>query len=196
MMGRSLELLGMASFNVFLGLVLTVTFLNQNGNEKPSRLTEARITEFVTEMTHIALGNNPQLDQLGITTWLMDHLEENSSFSNNMNVLQANGQTREEKLEMNRMDYISHVLGEIKTVKSREANLHIEYIKIEESGKGASVIFTSMEKGRIPVVNEDTSYEIPVSGTSYCEQKIILDKKIIKVSNATCTTNVSMTESY
>ena len=194
--GKSLELLGMASFNVFLGLVLTTTFLNQNSDSSPRRLTEASVTHFVTEMTDVALGKKADLDQYGMTTWLMKHLDENISVTTNMNITDQNGMAREESLQMGRMDYISHILKDNKAVKDRQATLHIEYIKVEEGGQDASVIFTSQEKANVPMASEGGDYVMPISGTAYCEQKLALREAIITVSASHCTMNVSMSESY
>ena len=194
--GKSLELLGMAGFNVFLGLVLTTTFLNQNSDNAPRRLTEASVSGFVTEMTDVALGKKADLDQYGMTTWLMKHLDENISVMTNMNITQPNGETREENLQMGRMDYISHILKDNKAVKDREASLHIEYVNIEQGGKTASVVFTSQEKANVPMVSEGGEYMIPITGTSYCEQTLSLRETTIIVSSANCTMNVSMAGSY
>lgn len=193
---RSLELLGLACFNTFLGLTLTVTFMSQNGGKTPSRLTETSVTNFITEMTDVALGKKPDLDQYGITTWFMDHIDDSGKFITTMNISQPTGENKQETLEMNRMDYISYILKDIKTVKTRESTFNVEYVKIDEGGKSASVVFTNMEKASVPISDKDGEYMIPVTGTSYCEQTLALRGSTIKVSNSTCTTNVSMSESY
>lgn len=201
--GKSLELLGMVGFNIFLGMTLTVTFLGGDGNNAPTRLTEATVSNFVKDMTEVALGKNPApdeknlaLDQYAITTWLMRHVNEDSQFLANVNITQPNGMNRQETLQMNRLDYISQVLKDNKAVKSREADLHVEYVRIDAGGKGASVVFTSMEKARLPIPSENGSYEIPVTGTSYCEQKLVIEDTIIKVSSSSCTSNVSLSENF
>ena len=200
--GKSLELLGMVGFNLFLGMTLTVTFLG-GGDNAPTRLTEANVSAFVKDMTEVALGKNPasdekavSFDQYAITTWLMRHMDEDSKFQAHINISQPNGLSRQEKLDMNRLDYISQVLKDNKSVKSREANLHVEYVRVDAGGKGASVVFTSMEKARMPVPSENGGYEIPVTGTSYCEQKIVIEDAVIKVSASTCTSNVSLSENF
>ncbi len=193
----------MVSFNIFLGMTLTVTFLGQNSESAPTRLTEANVSAFVKEMTNVTLGKNPDpeqtgtvLDQYGITTWFMRHLNEDSTFQASINISQPNGLNRQEKLDMNRLDYISQVLKDNKSVKSREATLHVEYVRIDAGGKGASVVFTTMEKARVPVPSENGGYEIPVTGTSYCEQKIVIQDTLIKLSTSNCTSNVSMSENF
>lgn len=196
MMGRSLELMGMASFNVFLGLVLTVTFLSQNGSDKPTRLTEDGISTFIQEMADVAQGKRPELDQYGITTWFMDHIEDQSRFTATVNISQPNGTDNQRTLDMDRMNYISHVLQELKMVQERESRLNIEYVKINDDGRTASVVFTSLEKGRMPVADQGTEYTIPVTGMSYCEQKIALRNAVMKVSGGTCTTNITLSESF
>ncbi len=198
MMGKSLELLGLASFNVFLGLVVTITFLNQNGG-KPAgatHLTEAGVSSFINEMTAISLGQKPEMDQYGVTTWFMDHIDEAGKFVSTINIARPDSTEEQKVLEMDRMNYISHVLTGLKSVQDRKANVQIEYIKIEEGGKLASVIFTNTEQGSMPVSNEGGDFMIPVTGTSYCEQKIVLQDKKMKVSGATCTTNVNISNGY
>jgi|GEM_PF-1461439 hypothetical protein len=196
MMGKSLELLGLAGFNVFLGMVLTVSFLNGNSDSSPSRLTETSVQAFVTEMDRVNLGTDPAMDSYSVTTWMMDHLDENSKFIINTNIAPANGEPREENVELGRMEYISHVLLEMKTMRDRESNVHIEYVKIDETGQTASVMYTNMEKGNIPYQNEGEEYMMPVSGTSYCEQQLALKDKVIRVLGTTCTSNVSLAQTY
>lgn len=196
MMGKSLELLGLAGFNVFLGMVLTVTFLNNQNDQSPSRLSEASISSFVTEMDRVNLGTDPSMDSYSITTWLMEHLDENSVFLININISPANGEPREEQVELKRMEYISHILQEIKTMRDRESSVHIEQVKIDETGQTASVIYTNMEKGNIPYASEGGEYMMPVAGTSYCEQQIALRDKVIVVTGTTCTSNVTMAQTY
>ena len=196
MMGKSLELLGLASFNVFLGLVLTTTFLSRNNEQSPSRLTEASVSAFVEEMNRVSAGAMPESDSYSVTTWLMSHVDENSKFTTNMNISPANGEPREEKMEMGRMDFIGHVLQEMKAVQNRESSVHIEYVRVEDSGTTASVVFTNMEKGEVPYANEGEEYMIPVTGTSYCEQQLALKNKVIMVTGGVCTSNVSMAQAY
>lgn len=193
---RSLELLGLASFNVFLGMILTVTFITQGGQPQSARLTEENVSKFIQEMTNTALGLKPGMDQYATTMWFMDHLSETSAFKTNINIAQANGGTREATLEMGRMDYISQILKDQKAVQKRETQVNVEYVKIGENGQDASVIFTSIDKGVIPMTTEAGSYEMPVSGTSYCEHKLGIRNNKIVVSGGTCTTNVNASQSY
>ena len=193
---RSLELLGLVSFNVFLGMILTVTFISQGGQPSSSRLTEENVSKFIHEMTNTALGLKPGMDQYTTTMWFMNHLSESSAFKTNMNISQANGSTREATLEMGRMDYISQILKNQKSVQKRESRINVEYVKIDENGRDASVIFTSIDKGVIPMTTEAGSYEMPVSGTSYCEHKLGIRDNRIVVSGGTCTMNVDASQSY
>lgn len=193
---RSFELLGLASFNVFLGMILTVTFISQGGQPKSGRLTEENVSKFIHEMTNTALGLKPGMDQYATTMWFMDHLSENSAFKTNMNIAQAHGGTREATMEMGRMDYISQILKDQKAVQKRETHINVEYVQIAEGGQNASVIFTSIDKGVIPIATEAGSYEMPVSGTSYCEHKLGIKNNKIVVSGGTCTTNINAAESY
>lgn len=196
MMGKSVELLGMACFNVFLGMILTVSFVSQATKNGPSLLTEASVSDFVSEMTNVSWGKKADMDQYGITTWFMDHIVDSGTFTNTINISQPNGEDSQQVLEMDRMKYISQVLQEMKAVQNHHGQLNIEYVKIDDGGQSASVVFTSLERGDMPVASEGTEYTIPVTGMSYCEQKIILQGKLMKVVNGTCTTNVTLTESF
>lgn len=194
---RTFELLGLASFNVFLGMVLTVTFIGQSGGKpQATHMTEASINNFVRDMNNVALGLKPDMDQYATTMWFMDHLSETSTFKSNTHIEQADGRTREATNEMGRMDYISNILKEQKSVQKREATVNIEYVKIAEEGKAASVIFTSVESGMIPYATEAGSYEVPIRGTSFCEQDLIFKDQKIIVSGSKCTTNIDAREAY
>lgn len=193
---KTFELLGLAGFNVFLGMMLTVTLFDKGEQPKASRMTEASINAFINDMTHMALGLKPEMDQYATTMWFMDHLSETSKFKTNTNIEQADGRIREARAEMGRMDYISNILKEQKTVQKRATQVKVEYVKIEDEGKMASVIFTSEESGMIPLNSEAGSYEVPVRGTSFCEHQLeFKDHKII-VAGGTCTTNIDARQAY
>lgn len=193
---RSLELLGLASFNLFLGMILTVTFISQGGQPKSPRLTEENVSAFIHDMTDTALGLKPGMDQYATTMWFMDHLSEASTFKTNMNIEQAQGGTRAETVEMGRMDYIGQILKDQKAVQKRESHVNIEYVKIEEDGNSAAAVFTSIEKGMISMTSDAGTYEMPVRGTSFCEHRLALRNKKIVVSGGTCTTHVDATQVY
>lgn len=193
---KTFHLMGLASFNVFLGLILSVTFISQGGQAKAPHLTEEIVSHFIQEMTDTALGVKPGMDQYATTMWFMEHLSEDSAFKTNMNIAQANGGSQESTIELRRMDYIGQILKDQKTVQKRENHLNIEYVKIDPNRQDASVIFTSIDKGVIPMTTEAGSYEMPVSGTSYCEHRLSLKKDKIVISGGTCTTNVIAAQSY
>ncbi len=193
---KTAELLGLAGFNVFLGMMLTVTFLGEGGKPQATRMTEASVSAFINDMTNTALGLKPDMDQYATTMWFMDHLSETSTFKTSTNIEQADGKIREASAEMSRMDYISNILKEQKTVQKRESQIKIEYVKLEDEGKLASVIFTSVESGVIPMSSEAGSYEVPVRGTSFCEHKLVFKDRKIVVSGGSCTTNIDARQAY
>ena len=47
--GKSFELMGLATFNLFLAMVLSVTFLSQAEKKTLNKLTETNIGAFVAE---------------------------------------------------------------------------------------------------------------------------------------------------
>ena len=194
-MGKSLELLGLASFNVLIALVLSVTFLSRGGG-KIDHLTEANVTSFVQEMSDISGGKRPEMDPYSVTSYFMDHIAPEGKFKTTLRYSIPEMEDSEREMEMDKMNFISHTLQGLQTMADRETLVKVEYVHIDDSGKSAAVTTTNYERGLMPV--DDGSGEVnmmPVQGTSYCEQKIILsDKRQIQVKNATCTTELTFSE--
>ncbi len=80
--GKSFELLGLASFNIFLAMILSVTFLGHAGKSGTmTALTQDNVEAFIKETTDISAGKNPEFDNLGIAEYLMAHIQDGSRFA-------------------------------------------------------------------------------------------------------------------
>ncbi len=196
-MGKSFELLGLAAFNIFIALILSMTFLTK-GNTKVSALTETNVTHFITEAADVAGGKRQEMDQFSITEYFLAHIADHGLFTSTIEFTIPEMEASSRTLEMDKNNYISHVLEGSKAMTKRETEVKIEYIKIAEGGKSAKVNTTNYERGVMPV--EDGMGEarmMPVTGTSYCEQELVLsDKHIIQMAGASCSTNIDFSDSY
>lgn len=205
-MGKTLELLGLAGFNVFIALILSVTFLGKSArapDESVSALTKSHIETFINDVTQISGGLREDMDSYGIADYLMNHIAEDSVFSSRIEY-QVEGFDQPfigedgQELEMGKLDFIGHILEGIKVLDHHEAAVRIEYIEIDGAGQSAMVTTTSHERGIMPVDDgTEQGRMIPVTGVSYCEQRLVLsEKKIIQMAGATCQTSISVTESF
>ena len=200
-MGKSVELLGLAAFNIFLALILAATFLSGGGKEGKSArldsLTEDHVSGFIKEVNEITSGARTDMDSFKVSKYFMDHIAETGKFINTVSyeMPQANGQ--EKTLEMGKMDFISHILqgmkqGEGEAPAQGQSSVSIENIDIADNGKIAHIVTTSQERGVMPM--DDGSGEatmVPIVGVSYCEQTVVLESKSIQMQNAKCTTTVN-----
>lgn len=194
-MGKSIELLGLAAFNIFIALILSATFLK--GNAGVPALTETNVTQFITEVSHVAGGQRADMDQFSITEYFMAHIADHGMFTSTIEFSLPDETSSSRRLEMDKNNYISHTLEGMKTMSKRETAVTIEYIKIAENGKSATVTTTNYERGVMPV--EDGFGEaqmLPVTGTSYCEQELVLTENVIQMAAANCSTSIDFFDSY
>jgi len=193
-MGKSFELLGLAAFNVFLALILAVTFLGGDKERVPERLTEAHVAKFINEVNDISRGNRRDMDNFSITSYFMQHIADNGKFVNIVQYNLPRIETQEQVLEMGKLDFISHILKGM-NAEREETIVNIEHIEIIDNGRSAHIITTNFEKGVLPF--DDGSgrpHMMPVSGQSFCEQKIAINGRRIQITGANCTTAVQLAE--
>lgn len=192
-MGKSFELLGLAAFNLFLALILSVTFLSGGGkNPDQGRLTESRVTSFIQEVTDISTGKRSDMDRYSITSFFMDHIADNGKFINTVQYDLPRVQAQEQVLEMNKLSFISHILQGMDTERE-EAEIHIEYIEILDEGRTAKIITTNTERGMMPYDDGSGRPQyMPVRGQSFCEQTLALNNRHIQMVEATCSTAIQL----
>lgn len=194
-MGKSLELLGLASFNVLIALMLSAAFFSHGGG-KMNRLTEGAVKDFIVEVSDISAGKREDLDSYKITSYFMEHIAPDSRFKTTMRYSIPDMPADERDMELDRASFISQTLQGLKAMDGRETAVRVEFVQIGEGGKSAVATTTNMERGMMPVDDgSGTVNMMPVQGTSYCEQKIILSEKhVVQMAGATCTTDLSFTE--
>lgn len=189
-----MELLGLASFNVFLALILTTAFLSQRESTAVDGLSETSIAAFVQETTDISSGKRTDMDAYGITTYFMEHVTDDGKFTTTISFEAPGGSgTQEKVMEMDKMSFISNLIQGLHSMEDHEAAVKIENITLADDGKSAKILTTTIERGMMPVDDGSGGSTLtPVTGNSYCEQNIVLGKKnIIQMAGAVCTTNIS-----
>jgi len=196
-MGKSLELLGLASFNVLIAMILSVTFLSNVGG-KMDRLTEASVRDFIVIVSDISAGKKTELDQYSITSFFMKHISPSSIFETTLRYSIPDTEDDERKIKMDKMTFISHTLQGMDTMKDRETMVKIESIDIADTGQTAAVTTTNYERGLMPIDDGSGMLSMmPVQGISYCEQKVLLnDQQIIQMGGAVCSSELSFSEGF
>lgn len=198
-MGKSIELLGLVTANVFVAMALSAAFLAGDHKDTALRhLSQTHIENFIQETTAISSGQRPDMDSFAITTYFMDHVADEGKFRTTVRYNIPDAPEEERAMEMGKMDFISNIIEGQKTLNRHEAKIVIDHIKIEPDGRKAFVVTTNYERGVMPVADSfgGTSM-MPVTGTSWCEQILVLnDKRVIQMSGASCTTDIAFAEGY
>lgn len=192
-MGKSLELLGLVSLNMLVAMMLSVAFLPRGGI---TTLTETNVRGFIADMSAISAGERKDMDSYGIADYFMNHIAPDGVFKTTLRYKIPEMPEDERLMEMNKMEFISHTLQGMRTMDGRETRVNVEYIAIAPDGRSAAVTTTNYERGLMPVDDGTGAMNMmPVYGTSYCEQKVILDeRRAIALSGANCYTDLTFTE--
>jgi len=196
-MGKSIELLGLAAVNIIIAMVLSATFLTKS-DTAVKELTQANVEQFVNDVAQVSGGLREDMDQFSITKYFMKHIAEEGMFISTIEYAMPDMPSSERTLEMDKMNFISHVLQGMGTMNKHETAVQIEYIKIVDNGKRATVMTTNYERGVMPVEDGfgDTQM-MPITGTSYCEQELVLSTgNVIQMAGANCDTDINFTNSY
>ena len=190
---KSLELVGLAAFNVFLAMILSISFLGGKGASY-TELTQSNITEFVNRMTQVSTGAEDAggvgADILTANQFLQAHIGDNGTFKTTVayEIPDMNADTKQ--INLTKKDYIKNVLTGLKAAKPDEAATHIENIEITPDARHAKIVTTSYQRGPMPIETDGGRQVLQVKGISYCEQNLDLVNKNIVVTDATCSTSV------
>ncbi|MBI4030902.1 MAG: hypothetical protein HY370_04445, partial [Proteobacteria bacterium] len=187
------------TFNVFIALILSVTFLSRTGAGSasiPDRLTEPYVVRFIEEFAAITGGQRTDMDSYALADYFMDHLSKEIRFTTTLRYSIPDQPEEKRTLEMDRATFIGNVMQGQRTIDKHETKVRIEYIDIADDEKSATVLVTNYERGLMPV-DDGAGNEVimPVQGTSYCEQKLSLDENfLIRLDDAICTTDIVFSE--
>ena len=197
------EAMGFTTFNIMVAIVLSATFFDKAENTQSAYITElsdSNVTHFIEKMADVASGQGEEMDSYDITSYLMDHIADNSHFNStiNYNISHNDDENQEEVMDMSKLEFISHVLSNLKSMERHETQTSVEFVEIAADKKTASAVITTYERGMMPTVTEfgeDTL--VPVRGTSFCEQKFALsDENILQITEASCATDLDFSIDY
>ncbi len=190
-MGKSLELLGMAAFNVMLVVILFTAFIKDaDPAMQITQLTEGNVTAFVEQVSSMASAKQENTDAFDITKFFVEHINDDGQFSTTLKY-RIGDDEKEEEMALNKKDFIAHILQDQTVMSHHESRVDIDYIKITDDARRARVISTTRERGLMPIIDDfGDENTVPVIGTSYCEQTLVLsqEKKVIQMKDASCTT--------
>lgn len=192
--GKSFELMGLAAFNVFLAVILSVTFLSQAESVAPGTLTRPAIENFLKEVSSLSAGKDTKLDQYGLTAYLMRHITDDGTFRSSVSY-QIYDRTDQKDMALDKMSYITTLIQGRQRFMDYETSMRIDLVDITPDGMSANVTTTNFERGRIMIDDGfGGATPAPVRSVSYCTQKLVLAEKIVKMAGADCTTNVQVAE--
>lgn len=196
-MGKSFELLGLAAFNILLAIVLSAKFLS-GGADAVRALTQDNVAAFINEAANISAGKNEDMKKLDIIDYLMAHVSDDGVFKSTIDFTLPDAESDSRTLEMSKQEFISHVIEGLHAMDKHETAVTIEYVRISADGRNADVRTTNYERGMMPVDDGMGGAEMmPVTGTSYCEQKLLLsEKNIIQMAGADCSTSINFAAGY
>ena len=203
---KILEAMGFTTFNIMVALVLSSTFFNKVEDNEPSAtitaLDESYVTDFIHRMSSLTSGKDETADAYDLAMFLKSHIAETGTFNSTITYNTGQDSHRDEDnqeiMEMDKNDFIQHVMENRKTMQDHESRVSVDYVEISDDQQTASAIITTYERGMMPTVSEfgeDTL--VPVSGMSFCEQKFeISQKQMIQIASASCSTDLDFTTEY
>lgn len=190
--------MGLATFNIFVALTLSATVLSGKGDEGIKTLTHENISAFVNDVAAISGGLKTEMDQHTIVEYFIAHMTENGRVKASISYKLAAEDEQQRDMDMGRMEYINYVLQGMKAMKKHETKTQIDFIDVADDGLSARVVTTNYERGMMP--SQDSFGDeamIPVIGTSYCEQRIVLaESEVIQMDGAECTTTINFEEAF
>lgn len=197
-MGKGFELLGMMGFNVMIGLILSVTFLNGSEDFKVATLTEGNVAIFAMHASKLTNERNEDIDAFDITEFFVKHIRDESQFTNHVKYKMPYVDMDEQYHEMSKGEYISQMVQSTKNKTVLSSDTTIEFIEISHDGRSAELTLTNYAKGRMPIQEYGGNVRlVSVNGMSYCRQNIHLNSdQMIEITGADCTTEISQSDFY
>ena len=190
--------MGLATFNIFVALTLSATVLSGRGEDGITALTHENISAFVNDVAAISGGLKTEMDEHNIVEYFIAHMTENGRVKASISYSFASEGEQQRDMDMGRMEYINYILQGMKTMKKHETKTQIDFIDVADDGLSARVVTTNYERGMMP--SQDSFGDeamIPVLGTSYCEQRIVLaESEVIQMDGAECTTTINFEEAF
>ncbi|MBU0800518.1 MAG: hypothetical protein KKA05_05880 [Alphaproteobacteria bacterium] len=171
----------------------------KSDNVMVTKLDKNNITAFIQEVQHIVMNGSATMTQPEIADYFKKHIAEKAMFDSTMKYEMPGYPAQENAMQIGKTEYIDGILNGASMMKSYEHSVEIKKIEIGKGGRSAHVTTVTREKGEMPWPKqgegEDGPPELvpmPVSGTSTCEQTIIISlTNYIQMQRAECYTALS-----
>ncbi|HTK84940.1 MAG TPA: hypothetical protein VL625_07630 [Patescibacteria group bacterium] len=196
MMGSTIKLLGLASFNAFVALALSASYLTHYAG-KMQTLSNENVTAFVREFAGVTTGQRGDMDEHEMIGYFVTHVSEGASFSTTVNSSMEGVSKPANK--MRRKEFIASTLRTIRDKGPHPASVTVEDVKISGDGHEATAITTINEKSALEFKNpaDGEPGVSAVSATSYCNETVKLSNEhVIQIQSETCTTTIAPIDSF
>jgi hypothetical protein len=155
------------------------------------KLTEDNIRSFVEKTTEITSYQDTSGTPEDIRAYLDAHLHKKGYFKSTIRYIMPGFPSQENVLSLDKDQFIDSILSGQNALEEYETDITVKSVKISRDGKRATVVTSGQEGGTMAVPGEDgKTEEIPVSGSSECDQILKLEDRTIKMYSAICKTDI------
>ncbi len=165
--------------------------------QKAKELNEKNIEQFIEKTSEIAAGKSLENIEK-VQAFLNRHLHEDARFKSIMQFDIPGFPTQETSLTLNKSDFINNIGQGAHTMSDYENTVRIRSIKISSDKRKATVQTIGEESGMMDMVaGTDDIQQVPVEGTSSCQQIITLSQKgYIQMYQANCETRIRFKDEF
>lgn len=164
-------------------------------DDKISKLTKKNVKAFIERTTDLTTNNSDRLSPKKVAAYLDKHIEGDARFKSLMTYNIPGMPPQKTSLTLDKKDFIKSVRDGADKIEGYENLVEIQAIKVASNGKKAFVKTQSTEYATMPVPGDNgTAEDVPVEGVSKCTQVISLNKGIIQMFSANCTTKIHFLE--
>ncbi|MCB9991931.1 MAG: hypothetical protein H6867_11295 [Rhodospirillales bacterium] len=158
-----------------------------------TQLNESNISDFLAEVSAISTGQRPDMLDDDVVNYFTNHMAPKSKLKSQMRYEIPNFPTQENKMELDREQYISTIVKGRHMMEDYTSTVEIRDLKISGGGKQATFTSIITERGKMPFPKDpkkpDVVDIIPIEGESICEQKLAVSfNNFIQMAGADCQT--------
>jgi hypothetical protein len=166
-----------------------------------TRLDRENVTAFINDVQRVVKTGSATMSAQDMADYFNNHIAEKAVFASTMKYEMPGYPAQESALQIGKVEYINGVLGGTGLMKSYEHAVEIKDVEIGNGGRSAKVKTVISEKGEMPWPRDGKPaaegaapdlVPMPVSGTSTCEQTIIISlNNFVQMQRADCYTVLS-----
>lgn len=183
-------------FTFFVLFAALLAYSPAYSQDTYSKLNESNIKNFINLTSKITSGSDSGMTQEEVALYLDTHLDKKARFKSTMQYNIPGHPPQETSMSLDKKEFIKSIEDGAKSVTDHKYEININNIDISKDGKKATVQTSGFETGIMPIVAEGVEQNVPVEGSSDCNQVISLSKKgVIQMQSAQCITVISF-EAY